>query len=105
MKTDLNLEPQNESFTAASGPTLLTDDEIAAVGGGVLDRELPYIEGTIGAGLAIGSGAMGGAIATGVVLAGAPILAGVAMAGLVVTAGVGMWMLYDALNGGSLHLS
>ena len=94
--TDTFTAPNPDIVTlgvAVSGPSLLTEDEIA-VGGDVRDVEIPYIEGTLGAGL-IGSGAVGGAIVTGVVLAGAPVLDGLAMAGFVVTAGVGMWMLYD----------
>jgi len=101
MMTDSNLDTHNAAFTApaASGPTLLTDDEIAAVGGAYLDRELPYIEAGAGLGIGIGSGVLAGAVLTGVVLAGAPVLGTLAVVGCVAAAGVGMYMWIDGLKG------
>jgi hypothetical protein len=104
-KTTASRIDAHDPAHGASGPTLLTEEEIALVGGGITNSEIPYIEGALGVGLALGSGGMAGAILTGAVLVGAPVLAGVAVAGCVVGAAAGLWLFYDALNGGSLKLA
>jgi hypothetical protein len=93
----------SNSDNVASGPSLLTDEEVALVGGGITNNEAAIAEGAIGVGVSIGSGILAGAILTGVVLAGSPVLAAVAVAGCVVGGGAGLWMLYDALTTKSLN--
>jgi hypothetical protein len=91
------IDTTTEAAAAPSGPTLLTDNEIAAVGGGYLNRELPYIEAAVGVGGAIGSGFLAHAVLAGVILAASPALGTIAVVGCVAAAGVGMWMLMDGL--------
>jgi len=85
MMIEMTLGAGYGAFAAGAfsgGPTLLTDHEVALVGGGFLPDEVPYIHiglgaAMIGGGVYVYSGAIGAAAATGAIGLGfiaAPVL-------------------------------
>jgi hypothetical protein len=95
-----NVDAHKQALSAnANGPTLLTDAEIAAVGGGILDREVPYVEAVVGAVGLAGGGVGAYAIATGVVLATAPVsLAFGAVMGCMIIGAAGGLLLWEGIT-------
>jgi len=99
MITDSNLDTHITSFTAANGPALLTEDEIAAVGGGITDRDVAPLEVFAGVQVAGAGVGLGGAMAAGFVLATAPVwVGGVAFAGCALLLAGGVLLAADGIR-------
>jgi hypothetical protein len=95
MMTEMNVRSDTASIMAdgASGPTLLTDDEIAAVSGSYLPKERPYFIMGAGAvmgwaGYVLGASALSAIAVTGVVAT----TAGIALvaAPVIIVGGIGV---------------
>ena len=85
--------------TNANGPALLTDDEIAAVGGGITDQDVGPWEVFAGVQVAGAGVGIGGAMVAGFVLATAPVwVGGVAFAGCTLLLAAGAVTVVDGVK-------
>jgi hypothetical protein len=97
--TASRIDAHDPAAHGANGPTLLTEEEIALVGGGVTDAELPYLEGVGGLAMMGAGGYVVGAVAVGAMVATAPAwVAAAVVVGGITLAGVGGVLVWDAVR-------